>query len=160
MNFEPSSNAPILAHFSNRSGQIQLHVLFFRSSVPGLTLPDCSHQSRASPELPFRPDGGFGSLRGLRSQRLAARSMPPPNVASQRVVPYPFSATEGHRVNTEPTKFPICRGWEFVAPTVAIPPEGLHADANHRSVRRSPSFMVGLSRRFRKFPGGRAVRGE
>ncbi len=69
-------------------------MLFFRSSVPEVTLPDYPHQSRASPKLPFRPDGGFGSLRGLRSQRLAARSMIP-KVASQRAVSYPSSAMEG-----------------------------------------------------------------
>ena len=43
------------------------------------------------------------------------------------------------RVNTDPTKFPICRGWEFMPPAVMWPPEGANSDAGHRSVRRSPS---------------------
>ena len=45
----------------------------------------------------------------------------------------------GTRVNTDPTKLPICRGREFVPPAVTRPPEGVHSDADHRSVRCSPS---------------------
>ena len=73
MNFEPSSNSPILAI---DLGKFNSMCCFFDPGSQESRFQTVPTNRGYLRSFSFRPDGGFGGLRGLRSQRLAARSMP------------------------------------------------------------------------------------